>query len=102
MTEKFLLKYFPLAKTIKLRNDITSFAQSELETLYNARERFKDLLRMCPHHGLPLRLQVYTFYNSLNPFTRQLIDAADGETLNNKTSEDAQEFIEEIILNNYQ
>ena len=53
MTEKFLLKYFLLAKTAKLRNDISSFVQMDLETLYNAWERYKDLLRRCPHHRLP-------------------------------------------------
>ncbi|KAK5840615.1 hypothetical protein PVK06_009518 [Gossypium arboreum] len=36
MTEKFLLKYFPPAKTAKLRNDISSFVQMDLETLYDA------------------------------------------------------------------
>ncbi|KAK5811717.1 hypothetical protein PVK06_027078 [Gossypium arboreum] len=56
MTEKFLLKYFPLAKMAKLRNDISSFVQMDLETLYNAWKRYKDLLRMCPHHGLSLLL----------------------------------------------
>ncbi|KAK5777555.1 hypothetical protein PVK06_045522 [Gossypium arboreum] len=56
MTEKFLLKYFSLAKTTKLRNDISSFVQMDLETLYDAWERYKNLLRRCPHHGLPLWL----------------------------------------------
>ncbi|KAK5785445.1 hypothetical protein PVK06_040032 [Gossypium arboreum] len=70
MTEKFLLKYFPSTKTTKLRNDISSFVQMDLETLYDAWERYKDLLRRCPHHGLPLWLQVQTFHNGLNPSTR--------------------------------
>ena len=56
MTEKFLLKYFSPAKMAKLRNDISSFVQMDLETLYDAWERYKDLLRRCPHHGLPLWL----------------------------------------------
>ncbi|KAK5785490.1 hypothetical protein PVK06_040081 [Gossypium arboreum] len=56
MIEKFLLTYFSPAKTENLRNDITSFVQMDLETLYDALERYKDLLRMCPHHGLPLWL----------------------------------------------
>ncbi|NAW06088.1 retrotransposon gag domain-containing protein [Salmonella sp. gx-f8] len=56
MTEKFLLKYFPPAKTAKLRNDISSFVQMDLETLYDAWERYKDLLRRCPHHRLTLWL----------------------------------------------
>ncbi|KAK5772406.1 hypothetical protein PVK06_048694 [Gossypium arboreum] len=102
MTEKFLLKYFPPAKMAKLCNDISSFVQMDLETLYNAWERYKDLLRRCPHHGLPLWLQVQTFYNGVNPSTRQMIDAAAGRTINNKTPEDAYEFIEDMSLNNYQ
>ncbi|KAG8502971.1 hypothetical protein CXB51_000796 [Gossypium anomalum] len=74
----------------------------ELETLCDAWERYKDLLRRCPHHGLPLWLQVQTFYNGVNPLTRQIIDTAAGGTLNNKTPEEAYEFIEEMPLNNYQ
>ncbi|KAK5811521.1 hypothetical protein PVK06_026861 [Gossypium arboreum] len=85
MTENFLLKYFPPAKTTKLRNDISSFMQMDLETLYDAWERYKDLLRRCPHHGLPLWLQVQTFHNGLNPSTRQMIDAAASRTINNKS-----------------
>ncbi|KAG8474500.1 hypothetical protein CXB51_031170 [Gossypium anomalum] len=57
---------------------------------------------MCPHHGLPLWLQVQTFYNGVNPSTRQMIDAATGGTINNKTPEEAYEFIEEMSLNNYE
>ncbi|KAK5841829.1 hypothetical protein PVK06_004152 [Gossypium arboreum] len=102
MTKKFLLKYFPPAKTAKLRNDITSFVQMDLETLKDAWERYKDLLQRCPHHGLPLWLQVQTFYNGVNPSTRQLIDAVAGGILNNKTPKEAYEFIEEMSLNNYQ
>ncbi|KAG8496910.1 hypothetical protein CXB51_008094 [Gossypium anomalum] len=74
----------------------------DLETLYDAWERYKDLLRRCPHHGLPLWLQFLTFYNGVNPSTRQMIDAAVGGTINNKTPEAAYEFIEEMSLNNYQ
>ncbi|KAG8486098.1 hypothetical protein CXB51_019412 [Gossypium anomalum] len=102
MTKKFLLKYFPPAKTAKLHNDISSFVQMDLVTLYDAWERYKDLLRRCPYHGLPLWLQVQTFYNGVNPSTRQMIDAAVGGTINNKTPEEASEYIEEMSLNNYQ
>ncbi|KAG8490839.1 hypothetical protein CXB51_014030 [Gossypium anomalum] len=74
----------------------------DLETLYNAWERYKDLLSRCPHHGIPLWLQVQTFYNGVNPSTRQMIDAAASGTINNKIPEEAYEFIEEMSLNNYQ
>ncbi|KAG8491555.1 hypothetical protein CXB51_014801 [Gossypium anomalum] len=102
MTEKILLKYFLPAKTTKLRNDISSFVQMDLETLYDAWERYNDLLQRYPYHGLPLWLQVQTFYNGVNPSTRQMIDAAAGGTIHNKTPEAAYEFIEEMSLNNYQ
>ncbi|KAK5784132.1 hypothetical protein PVK06_038652 [Gossypium arboreum] len=86
----------------KLRNDISSFVQMGLETLYDAWERYKDLLRRWPHHGLLCWLQVQTFHNVLNPSTRQMVDAAAGGTINNKTPEDAYKFIEEMSMNNYQ
>ncbi|KAK5802490.1 hypothetical protein PVK06_030084 [Gossypium arboreum] len=74
----------------------------DLETFYDAWERYKDLLRRCPHHGLPLWLQVQTFRNGLNPSTRQMVDAVVGRTINNNTPKEAYEFIEEMSLNNYQ
>ncbi|KAK9225233.1 hypothetical protein WN943_010274 [Citrus x changshan-huyou] len=49
-----------------------------MESLYEAWERYKDLLRKCPHHGLPVWLQVQTFYNGLGSNTRIMIDAAPG------------------------
>ncbi|KAA3473196.1 Retrotransposon gag protein [Gossypium australe] len=94
-------EYVPPAKTSKLRNDISHFAQLELETLYDACERFKDLLRRFLYHGLPLWLQLQTFYNSLNPSTR-IMDTIAGGTLKNKTPKATQEFFEEMALNNYQ
>ena len=51
MVETFLARYFPPGKSAKLRNEISSFMQSELESLFEAWERFKDLLRKCPQHG---------------------------------------------------
>ncbi|KAI4330380.1 hypothetical protein MLD38_028672 [Melastoma candidum] len=40
MSGKFLSMYFPPSKTIKMRNDITSFRQHGTESLYEAWERF--------------------------------------------------------------
>ncbi|KAH9780125.1 hypothetical protein KPL71_007966 [Citrus sinensis] len=102
LAQKFLAKYFPPAKTAKLRNDITTFAQFEMESLYEAWERYKDLLRKCPHHGLPVWFQIQTFYNGLGSNTRTMIDAAGGGTLMGKTLEATYELLEEIASNNYQ
>ncbi|KAH9781899.1 hypothetical protein KPL71_008667 [Citrus sinensis] len=51
LADKFLMKYFIPTKNAKLRNEITFFHQLEDESLYEAWERFKDLLRRCPHHA---------------------------------------------------
>ncbi|RWR83368.1 hypothetical protein CKAN_01212200 [Cinnamomum micranthum f. kanehirae] len=102
LAKKFLAKFFPPTKTVKMRNDITTFAQNEMESLYEAWERYKELLRKCPHHGLPLWIQVQTFYNGLQSATRTSIDAATGGTLMKKSPEEAYELVEEMATNNYQ
>jgi len=63
LTKAFLAKFFPPSKTANLCNRITSVTQREDETLYEAWERFKDLLRLCPHRGLQKWIVVQTFYN---------------------------------------
>ena len=72
----FLAKYFPLTKSAKMRNDVTNFFQQDQESLYETWERFKDLLRKCPHHGLPMWMQMQPFYNSFHPNTQTMVDAA--------------------------
>ena len=43
----FLAKFFPPSKTTTLSNQITTFAHSEHEMLYEAWEQLKDLLLLC-------------------------------------------------------
>jgi len=42
----FLRKYFPNAKTIKLRNEINQFIQLEKELFWRYLDRFKNLLAL--------------------------------------------------------
>nr|GEZ87691.1 reverse transcriptase domain-containing protein [Tanacetum cinerariifolium] len=67
LVSKFINQFFPPSKTTYLRNEITNFLQKPNETFNKARERFKDLLRQCPHHGFSELHQLDTFYNALNP-----------------------------------
>ena len=48
----FLRKYFPNAKTVKLRNEINQFVQLDREAFWKYFDWFKPLLAQCPHHGL--------------------------------------------------
>ncbi|KAK8947387.1 hypothetical protein KSP39_PZI006995 [Platanthera zijinensis] len=102
LLEKFLNKYFPPSKTAKLIRDITTFMQNHGESLYEAWERFKELLRKCPHHGLHQHQQVSTFYNGLQTATMILVDGAAGGSLMKKYPEDAYAILEDLTSNNYQ
>ncbi|KAF7815005.1 uncharacterized protein G2W53_028974 [Senna tora] len=102
LTQQFLTKYFPPGKTAKMRNDITSFVLLDNESLYEAWERFKELLRKCPHHGLPKWLQVQTFYNGLSSEIRTSIDAAAGGALMSKPVDAAYTLLETMSSNNHQ
>ncbi|XP_017985356.1 PREDICTED: uncharacterized protein LOC108663950 [Theobroma cacao] len=102
LAQKFLAKFFPPAKSAKMRNDIISFMQFDSESLYEAWERYKDLIKRCLHHGLPKCLQVQTFYNGLlGPF-RTTIDAATGGAFMSKSIDEAYDLLKEIASNNYQ
>ncbi|GKE80047.1 putative reverse transcriptase domain-containing protein [Tanacetum coccineum] len=49
---KFLRKYCPPAHTVKKMEEINNFQQELDENLYQAWERFKELLMKCPQHYL--------------------------------------------------
>ena len=102
LAEKFLMKYFPPTKSAKLRNDITSFQQLSGESLYEAWERFKELIRKCPHHGIPHWIQMETFYNGLDGQTRTIVDASANGAILTKSYNEAYEILERMAQNNYQ
>ena len=102
LSQAFLSKYFPPGKTAKLGNDIISFVQRNDESLYEAWERYKELQRKCPHHGLPDWLIVQTFYNGLTYAVRITIDAAVGGALMSKSIEEAYDLLKKMATNNYQ
>ncbi|XP_073153152.1 uncharacterized protein [Henckelia pumila] len=101
LAKAFLTKYFPSSKSMKLRADITIFTQGEHETLYEAWERYKDLLRRCPHHQLPDGLVVQNFYYGLPHLNRTMLDAAASGNLLQKSPEDGYELIEEMASSSY-
>nr|GEY61669.1 reverse transcriptase domain-containing protein [Tanacetum cinerariifolium] len=78
LVSKFINQFFPPSKTTYLRNEITNSLQKPNETFNEAWERFKDLLRQCPHHGFSELHQLDTFYNALNPNDQDALDFAAG------------------------
>ncbi|GJV93714.1 hypothetical protein Tco_1541527 [Tanacetum coccineum] len=67
--------------------EINNFQQEPDETLYQAWERFKELLMKCPQHYLTEMQEVILLYNGLDVPTRQILDSkgrsietSDGQT----------------------
>ncbi|XP_063946058.1 uncharacterized protein LOC135151506 [Daucus carota subsp. sativus] len=83
-------------------NDIQSSIVSYGETLCEAWERYKEMLRKCPHHGMPDWMAINCFYNGLGPQSRPMLDAASGGALLTKSYEEAYELIEMMAANEYQ
>ncbi|GKC16669.1 putative reverse transcriptase domain-containing protein [Tanacetum coccineum] len=55
--------------------EINNFQQEPDETLYQAWERFKELLMKCPQHYLTEMQEVILFFNGLDVPTRQILDS---------------------------
>nr|GEU61854.1 reverse transcriptase domain-containing protein [Tanacetum cinerariifolium] len=61
------------ANNFELKQTLINLVQSNQFTAW---ERFKDLLRQCPHHGFSELHQLVTFYNALNPNDQDALDSA--------------------------
>ncbi|GJV96200.1 reverse transcriptase domain-containing protein [Tanacetum coccineum] len=94
LVSKFINQFFPPSKTTYLRNEITTFLQKPNETFNEAWERFKGLLRQCPHHGFSELHQLDTFYNSLNTNDQDALDSAAGGNFLDKMPHDGLAIIE--------
>ena len=52
LVEAFMGRCFPRALTSERRGEIIIFKKGEDESVYNAWERYKKLLKRCPMHGI--------------------------------------------------
>nr|GFB43668.1 hypothetical protein [Tanacetum cinerariifolium] len=64
------------------------------ETFNEAWERFKDLLRQCPHHGFSELHQLDTFYNALNLNDQDALNSAAGGNFLDKIPRECLSIIE--------
>ncbi len=80
-TNIFMTKFFPPAKTMQLRSNITGFRLEDREPLALAWERMKEFIMSCPSHGMEEWLLLHLFYNGLNPMSKSMLDTAAGGTL---------------------
>ncbi|GJT73977.1 hypothetical protein Tco_1033263 [Tanacetum coccineum] len=74
--------------------EINNFQQEPDENIYQAWERFKELLMKCPQHYLTKMQEVILFYNGLGIPTRQILDSRGA--IPSKTAADAKVAIQEM------
>ncbi|GJX56566.1 reverse transcriptase domain-containing protein [Tanacetum coccineum] len=97
LVSKFINQYFPPSKTTYYRNEIITFYQKPNEAFNEAWERFKGLLRQCPHHGFSELHQLDTFYNSLNSNDQDALDSAAGGNFLDKMPQEGLAIIEQLL-----
>ncbi|GJQ98783.1 reverse transcriptase domain-containing protein [Tanacetum coccineum] len=78
LVSKFINEFFPPSRTTNLRNEISNFQQKFDESFHEAWDRYKDLLRACPHYGFTELHQLDTFYNALNPANQDSLNSTAG------------------------
>ncbi|XP_024024257.1 uncharacterized protein LOC112092396 [Morus notabilis] len=96
MTMTFFNKYFPHHKTNNLKRQISNFAQKENETLYQAWERFNDLLNLCLHHEYESWRPVSYFYEGLTIRERQFVEMMCNGDFLQKDPNEAIEYLNEL------
>ncbi|GJU96251.1 reverse transcriptase domain-containing protein [Tanacetum coccineum] len=94
LVNKFVNQFFPPSKTTHLKNEISRFTQKFEETFGEAWERFKEMLRACPHHGFTELTQIDTFCNGLHLNDQASLNVAAGGNLLSKTTREALNIIE--------
>ncbi|GKE10157.1 reverse transcriptase domain-containing protein [Tanacetum coccineum] len=94
LVSKFINEFFPPSRTTNLRNEISNFQQRFDESFHEAWDRYKDLLRACPHHGFTELHQLDTFYNALNPADQDSLNSAAGGNLLERRTQDVLTIIE--------
>ncbi|XP_051141146.1 uncharacterized protein LOC127258371 [Andrographis paniculata] len=102
MKKKFLEKYFPASRAAILRKEICGIKKQSGETLHEYWERFNKLIIKCPQHQIPPQLLIQYFYDSLSLMDRNIIDAASGGALVDKTPAQAWDLIARMAENTQQ
>ena len=71
-----------------MRQPAIVFKKCENETLYNAWEIYKRLLKICLIHGIDLTTHMDIFYHSMNYTSKGIIDVAYCGAFKRKSAEE--------------
>jgi hypothetical protein len=96
LIRKFCNKFSPPARVAKIRLEIQTFQQKEGESYHEAWNRFNELMRKCPNHGITIGNQVQYFYTGLTPLSKSQVDASAGGSIIGKSVQQTMELFELI------
>lgn len=91
---------FPTINDSSLKK-IAKFRQQDGENLYEAWERYNEMLRRCPQHNIVNDQVVSYFYYGLQEESRIFIDSSTGGSVFDKTETEGIALIERIINNTF-
>nr|GEY48203.1 reverse transcriptase domain-containing protein [Tanacetum cinerariifolium] len=94
LVNKFVNQFFHPSKTTHLKNEISRLTQRFEETFGEACERFKEMLRACPHYGFTELAQIDTSHNGLNDNDQDSLNAVTGGNLLSETTREALQITE--------
>ncbi|XP_057416120.1 uncharacterized protein LOC130710783 [Lotus japonicus] len=97
-----MTRYFSESKYMDCRTAISTFSQSTGESLREAWERYKSMLRRCPNHDFDAKTQIHLFRKGLQQQSRIMVDATSGGSLMTKSPTEAIQIIEAMALNDHQ
>nr|GEV81438.1 hypothetical protein [Tanacetum cinerariifolium] len=75
LKKAFIQRYCPPSKIAIQLEEIRNFKQEGDKTLYQAWERYNDILYKCLAHDINNHQKVNIFYNGLGAMNRQLLDS---------------------------
>ncbi|XP_058766445.1 uncharacterized protein LOC131640049 [Vicia villosa] len=88
--EEFLLeRFYSQNRLFDAKTAIAVFSQGNNESLNEAWERYKAMLRKCKGHGFAEVDQIHMFHNGLTPTNKTILDATAGGSLMSKTPAEA-------------
>ncbi|XP_057719632.1 uncharacterized protein LOC130934058 [Arachis stenosperma] len=102
LVSKFLAKFYPPQRIIRLKTEVQTFTQMDGKLLYEAWERYKALIRKCLPEMFSEWDRLQNFYEGLTMKAQEALDYSAGGSLQlMKTAEEAQHLIDTMTNNQY-
>jgi hypothetical protein len=95
-TKKFCEKFFPIIKVQHLRRQVITFTQGEEEGIYQAWDRFNELIEQGPRLDFSGDVLLHTFSFSLTPSCMQHVQICAGGDPMEKTLTEATQLLQKI------